>query len=271
MKRLLPFKLNIHLSTSIFVLLSIIYNSFVSLMIFYFLAFVHELSHYFVAYLFGVKSSQIDFHPLGFFIEMEDISFLKPYKQILILLAGPLSFFISLFTLYIFNHYFSFISLYQYNLALNNNLSLLIFNLLPFYPLDGGRILEVILLKHIPSYKAKIILQIISSIFSLFIIYLCIKDKQILLLFFILFSLISSIVSFKRNYLNYLFSRIGNISLFSKKISRNNNIYHFNHNYFINRGNIQDEEEYILSLKIKDLKISEKKEEKLKKYLQSKK
>ena len=107
MKKHYLLKIDIWFTTTIFILLSIVYNSFFTLLIFYLLAFIHELGHYIFALMFNVKCYKLNFHPLGFSLEMENITFLKPYKQIMILLGGPLFYFVNLFILSV---------LYKFNL-----------------------------------------------------------------------------------------------------------------------------------------------------------
>ena len=233
-------------------LLSIIYGSFIYIFIFYLMGLIHELGHYFFAKMFSVKVNAINFHPLGFSLDLDNCSYLPFFKQLLIYLGGPLTFFINQLVLFIFKEA-NLISVFVYNLSVENNLSLLLFNLIPFYPLDGGKILELILFKFISAFKTKIVILITSSIVSIYLIYLCINQNQFLLFFFIITNLISSIVFFKKNYLEYLYSRIGNVSKFKKCFSNYPNIKHFSYNYILLKDNFIDEENYILSKKIKNL------------------
>ena len=100
---------------------------------------LHEFAHYFVAKLLGYKLNNMVFMPYGIGIGGKNVTF-KNTHEILIALAGPmLNFFIVLVVVagwWVFPISFAYTSLLvQVNLALG------IFNLLPFYPLDGGRVL----------------------------------------------------------------------------------------------------------------------------------
>ena len=99
--------------------------------------FIHELGHALTGIILGYKLEKIVFYPLGG-ITIFNLPINIPLKkELLILIMGPITQIIG----YIFlKKYFSFITIYHY--------TLLIFNLLPLYPLDGGKILNIICSYH---------------------------------------------------------------------------------------------------------------------------
>lgn len=97
---------------------------------------IHELSHVLVAKFFGLQIEKIIFSLIGAKAVIKNFNLTIAWKKFWILIAGP---FANLFLAIIF---FS-----QNNFFVGANFSLFIFNLLPIYPLDGGRILILILKK----------------------------------------------------------------------------------------------------------------------------
>lgn len=91
---------------------------------------LHELCHIFTAGLWGLKTKAVVVTPIGTYAEIPDADRLHITKRILIALAGPA------FNLVLCM--FCCAPLRQINLALG------LFNLLPLYPLDGGRIFHYI-------------------------------------------------------------------------------------------------------------------------------
>jgi len=113
---------------------------------------VHEMGHFVTAMYYAWRVDRIYIYPYGGYSKFND-DINKPLKEeLIILLMGPL--------VQICYYYFlSFlgvdgISIYHY--------SILVFNLLPIYPLDGGKMLNILMSYKMP-YKESYIWTIIVS------------------------------------------------------------------------------------------------------------
>ena len=147
-------------------------------------AILHELGHLFMGLLLGLKPEKIDLIPMGlavsFKVNISDFNKKKKrgnvevLKEILIAIAGPVV------NLIIVILALTFIKDEMLkNLIVYANLLIFMFNLLPIYPLDGGRILNGVL--HIfvgkreamkLSYNISMIITIIvTAIASIGILY----------------------------------------------------------------------------------------------------
>lgn len=136
---------------------------FKDFLIYFFIIFIHEAGHAITGVLLGWKLKSISIYPFGGYTKFdEDIN--RPIKEeMLILLMGP---FVQMLTcglmLLLFPH-LSFGSLF-----LQYNLSILLFNLIPIYPLDGGRIVNLLFNKFF-SFLKSFDLSLWLSVFLLFL------------------------------------------------------------------------------------------------------
>ena len=92
----------------------------------------HELSHMFVASIFGIKTTKLSIRISGLSINLDKTT-QEGRKWLLIFLAGPVS---NLILAILFSNI-------QFICAIN--IALAIINLIPIYPLDGYNILKIIL------------------------------------------------------------------------------------------------------------------------------
>ena len=142
-------KFRIRPSFLLLVLLSIYFNKF-SLLINYFLALsLHELAHIFVAINKGYKLKLVKLDMFGMSVELDET--IDNKDCFLINIAGPM---INLLIAVICVAMYwlvptSYYVLKDFCLA---NLILAVFNLLPIYPLDGGKIFRG-LIKRDKTYK----------------------------------------------------------------------------------------------------------------------
>lgn len=134
----------------------------------------HEMGHILIGCLFKWKIERVVILPFGgitLFNEKID----KPLlEEFLIAIAGPLFQIVYLF-------------MYKNNIDFfNYNITILIFNLLPMYPLDGSRILNIIFNK-VFSFKFSHILSIFVSFIICLLFIIFNMNKFNLLLCFIIF------------------------------------------------------------------------------------
>ena len=134
-----------------------------------FFALIHELGHLLAGLLMGMKPEKIEIMPFGVAISFK-IN-VKEYnrkikkgnvleiKKIIVALAGPITNFIIILITYNLK-----IDLIKSMLIIYTNFLIMIFNLLPIYPLDGGRILKGILHIIFGKRKAQNYINIISKI-----------------------------------------------------------------------------------------------------------
>lgn len=170
---------------------------FIFMMIFYFtkqieiyamimfFAMIHECGHFLAGIILGMKIEKIEIKPFGFSISFK----LKPkdynkkikkgnrleIKKIIVALAGPLTNVIIICITKSLK-----INIVEEIIIIYTNLLLILFNILPVYPLDGGRMLKGVLHIHYGKQKANqyinaisfYTLVILTAIASIAILYL---------------------------------------------------------------------------------------------------
>ena len=134
------------------------------------LCIIHELGHVVMGLIMGLKIEKIEIMALGlsvsFKINIEDYNKkirkgnILHLKKIAIAAAGPLTNFILL--LIVVHNKISFNVVTNEILAYANIL-IMLFNLLPIYPLDGGRILKEIISIFEGSIKSKVYIRKVSK------------------------------------------------------------------------------------------------------------
>ena len=199
-------KIKISYTLILLVLTSFLSGLFKDVLVFLFFIIIHELGHIIFSVFFRWKIKYIRFNICGGFIYYDDIID-KSFKQgIIISLAGIMFqniIFILIFIMYknnMFNDRLFYMML-KYNFAIS------IFNILPIIPLDGSKLLEILLNKYLPYKLSLKILNFISFIFLLLIFLFFIINKKIEYSYIIMFSfLIKKIYLFFKN-IPYLFNR----------------------------------------------------------------
>lgn len=136
------------------------------------LILIHELGHFLTAMFLGWQVDKITFYPYGGSSSFhEDIN--RPLKEeLLILIMGPLVQMVFFFLL----QYAPF-SMKTHTLLTAYHYSILLFNLLPIYPLDGGKLLHICFSYYL-SYKKSIYITLQISFVLLFgLLWLFLPDR----------------------------------------------------------------------------------------------
>lgn len=140
--------MNIKINLKIFLFAIIFYftkqiHIYAILMLF---AFCHEMGHLLCGIFMGLKPKSLKIMPMGLSIEFEiyskNIKEKLQAKKIWIAIAGPITNIMIMIITIIFGKN---IDTILYQEIIYSNLLIAIFNLLPIYPLDGGRILKEII------------------------------------------------------------------------------------------------------------------------------
>ncbi|MCF8010559.1 MAG: M50 family metallopeptidase [Clostridiales bacterium] len=115
--------------------------------------FIHEFAHVITARKLGVEVSRVELMPFGGVASMSDEMFNKPYKELQVSMAGPICNFILILAA---------LGLWNNNIIPGNlipffiqcNLIIACFNLLPAFPLDGGRVYRAFLASRVGLAEA---------------------------------------------------------------------------------------------------------------------
>lgn len=199
--------------------------------------FVHELGHIIMIKLCNQKISKIKFYPFGGIMETNINFNISSLKLFLISISGIMA--QLLLFLIIKDNY-----TYNYTIFYNLNLSLIIYNLLPIYPLDGYKII-ISLTENYFKYRITLIISNIISMIFIFIFYIKTKNTYIFILIYIMN--ITNIIEYPYIINKFILERY--LYKIKKKrikyINKLNDIYKSRNNYVL-CDNIYKEEEEVL-------------------------
>lgn len=119
-------------------------------------AFIHEMAHTIIGLILKLKPKTLEIQPFGVGIIFESFENSERNK-IIIALAGPI-------TNILIALIFIFIKIKVQTTIVNVNILLAMFNLIPIYPIDGGRILKAILTTKEGKERAETAINKVSNI-----------------------------------------------------------------------------------------------------------
>ena len=205
---------------------------FLNLIIFTSIIIIHELGHYLAAKYKKFKVKQIVIYPYGGVTYLNDFINKDIDDELLVSVSGLIFQFFYYFIIIIL-YQNSFIRDYTFNLFSTYHFAIFFFNILPIYPLDGYKILNLLLSKKI-SFKRSNNIALIISIITLLIL------------------LIVNYYKFNYTYILIITTLITNVVLYYKKLE-----------YLFNRFLL---ERYLYNIKYNDIKIINSKNKMYKNY-----
>ena len=196
---------------------------------------IHEFGHIFIGYLLGFKVIKINVYPCGlltvFDMKINDSIF----KDFLIALSGPL---FQLIGYFFIKKYYSI------------HLFLIVFNLLPIYPLDGSKILSDLLYIIFPYKVSNEILFFVSYIVCIFILCFFLYNFNLIyiLIFIVLFFKVLEFYINRKFIFNcFVMERIlYNFKfLFFKRVNSINDMYKGRYHFIFRNDRYIDEDTYL--------------------------
>src|SRR5699024_2241755 len=147
-----------------FILISFLTGTFIELAIILFIVLFHELGHYAMATFFGWHIKNIVLWVFGGVMNTENHGNTSIVEEALVTIAGPLQHVIIYMGMFLLTN-----SSVQMVLppslieqVLFYNTVILLFNLIPIWPLDGGKLLFTVLSAYVP-YRASFTYSLIVS------------------------------------------------------------------------------------------------------------
>ena len=164
-------KIYIHPFTYILIFLSGITGMIKEFCFILLIIFIHELGHLFGSFVYKWNFNKIAIYPFGGCCKFDE-KINRPIKEeLFILIMGPFFQIVLYFIMILFSKY-GLISYRNILIFKNYHYTLLFFNLLPIYPLDGGRILNNLISYILPYKKANRVVIVLSFILiTILIIY----------------------------------------------------------------------------------------------------
>ena len=214
---------------------------------------VHELGHFLAAIFLNVNVERIIVTPFGCVSIFESSYNLSITKEFLITIAGPLLQLMFLGAFIYSSNFFYF----NYNLEIffiKYNIIILVFNLLPIWPLDGAKLLYLFLNIILPfkiSHNLIIFISLINTIIFCLVAYLLDLDyNSLLVMIFLIGSIYNEFHLRKEIFINFIVSKIASTNqrikiLFGR--GEVNKLYKGRETTFIDNSNVRTEKEVIYS------------------------
>ena len=159
-------RIRIDLKIFIFLILFYFTNQLRIYLIVMFFCFMHEIAHMILGIIFKMKPNKLEINPFGFSISFNNES--NKIKEVFVVLAGPvMNVGLAILCQYI---KFRYITIEE---AVYSNILIFLFNMLPIYPLDGGRIVKGLLHIKMGEIKAEEISNKISYITIILVTIFC--------------------------------------------------------------------------------------------------
>lgn len=152
-------RIKIHCSFLVYVLILLFFELLEYYLFFLISIFLHEIAHAITGKIFGIKTSSLSISFSGLSLKFEDFNISKT-KRIIILIVGPIvNLLIALIAYFLYQE--------KYIFFVICNLLLFAFNILPIYPLDGGKILY-------ETISQKNTCEVVQKFFCLVLVIACI-------------------------------------------------------------------------------------------------
>ena len=222
-------KIEFHYTYILIALGFVLTGYFPNLIIFTSIIIIHELGHYIVAKFNKLNVEKITIYPYGGLVKMNNLINTSINKELFVAISGIL-FQIVYYLLITYLYKTGLIRDYIFNLFTMYNRSILVFNILPIHPLDGAKVLNLLLSKILPfniANKINLIISVITLVTIILINYLEFNYTTFLILGIIIDNIIKNYQQLKYVFNKFLLERhIYNITYQKrKKINKISHMY----------------------------------------------
>jgi len=167
-------KINISYTLLLLLFISLLSGLFREILSFIFVLIIHEIGHIISSFYYGWNIDSIKFGACGGYITY-DQPFEKPYKEEFIIAISGFIMQAVLFIAVSFLYKMHIIDPKLTYLITKYNVSIFLFNIIPVIPLDGSKVLLILLNKLFPHKKSLYVLTSISTIVCILMIILIIN------------------------------------------------------------------------------------------------
>lgn len=242
-------KIEFHYTYIIMAFGLVITGHFINLIIFTSLIIIHELGHVIMAIIMRYKVNKIIIYPYGGITNIDTKINTKIENDLLVAISGVVIQSIY-FGIIFFLYRNGIVREYVYDLFFLYHKSMLIFNLLPIYPLDGAKIVNLILSKYFSFNTSNYISVVISLIMIVVFLYSDIYENNYSIIL-VVGVLMKNIYKFYKD-ISYIYNRfileryLFKFNYKKKVIIKNKDKMYKNRVHIFNdNGKLMNEKEYI--------------------------